>query len=196
MFRAKQRGTGWEMAESTSGVAPSKRLDIQAEMRRALERSEFRLHYQPQVNLSARRVAGVEALLRWEHPQRGLVAPAEFIPEAEESGLIVMIGEWVIEESCRQLASWRQAGACDEDLLMSVNLSARQLGDRRLLDVVQNSLDRHEHFPGPAVPRDHREHRLGQPRARQSHAAPDQGTRDDARARRFRHRPLVAGDAR
>jgi diguanylate cyclase (GGDEF)-like protein len=144
MFLAKQRGTGREMAEGTSGVGPSKRLDIQAEMRRALERSEFRLHYQPQVNLAARRVAGVEALLRWEHPQRGLIAPAEFIPEAEESGLIVMIGEWVIEESCRQLASWRQAGTCDDDLLMSVNLSARQLADGRLVDVIERSLQGNE----------------------------------------------------
>jgi EAL domain-containing protein (putative c-di-GMP-specific phosphodiesterase class I) len=147
MFRAKQRGTGWEMAEGTSGLAPSRRLDTQAEMRRALERSEFSLHYQPQVNLAARRVAGVEALLRWEHPQRGLIAPGDFIPEAEESGLIVMIGEWVIAESCRQLASWRQAGTCDDDMVMSVNLSARQLADRRLVEAIGESLERNSIAP-------------------------------------------------
>jgi diguanylate cyclase (GGDEF)-like protein len=142
MFRAKQRGSSWELAEGTSGLAPSKRLDIQAELRRALERTEFQLHYQPQVELTSHRVAGVEALLRWDHPQRGLVPPAEFIPEAEESGLIVMIGEWVIAESCRQLASWRDARTCDEDLVMSVNLSARQLADRRLVEVVEDGLRR------------------------------------------------------
>jgi diguanylate cyclase (GGDEF)-like protein len=141
MFRAKQRGTGSEIAEGTGGRASSKRLDIQAELRRALERAEFRLHYQPQVDFAAGGVDAVEALLRWEHPHRGLVAPSEFIPEAEASGLIVMIGEWVIQESCRQLATWRAAGTCGADLVMSVNLSSRQLADARLVGVVRQSLE-------------------------------------------------------
>jgi len=95
-------------------------------MRNALEREEFVLHYQPQVDLKTGRIVGVEALLRWVHPERGLIPPMEFIPVAEETGLIVPIGEWVLREACRTAAAWgRRFGP----LTMAVNVSARQLSD-------------------------------------------------------------------
>ncbi len=140
MFRAKQRGSSWELAGPATGALPSRGLEIQAELRRALERVEFQLHYQPQMDLLTQRVSGVEALLRWKHPQRGLVLPDEFIPEAEQSGLIVAIGEWVIAEACRQLGGWRRAGLCEDELVMSLNLSPRQLADKRLVDIIDESL--------------------------------------------------------
>jgi len=101
------------------------------DLRRALERNELRLHYQPIVRLDDGRVTGFEALIRWEHPERGLVGPGEFIDLAEETGLIVPMGRWVFETACRQLVWWHQQGA---DVTVSVNLAARQLAEPTLPD--------------------------------------------------------------
>jgi EAL domain-containing protein (putative c-di-GMP-specific phosphodiesterase class I) len=111
------------------------RLDLERDLRQALENGEFLLHYQPQVNLASGAIVGVEALVRWQQPERGIVSPGEFIPVAEETGLIVQLGEWVLREACRQAQAWRDAGL--PDLSMSVNLSARQF---RAPDLVQTIL--------------------------------------------------------
>jgi diguanylate cyclase (GGDEF)-like protein/PAS domain S-box-containing protein len=108
-------------------------LRMEADLRRAIERSELRVHYQPIVSLSTGRIAGVEALARWQHPTRGLVSPAEFIPMAEETGLILPIGRWVLGEACRQMVLWRDAFGVSYPLEVAVNLSGRQLA---LPDVV------------------------------------------------------------
>ncbi|MFC5529374.1 putative bifunctional diguanylate cyclase/phosphodiesterase [Cohnella yongneupensis] len=106
------------------------KLTIQHELRRALHNEEFRLHYQPQYDLASGQIVGLEALIRWQHPERGLVSPGEFIPAAEESGMIVPLGDWVIEEACRQNKQWQLAGL--PRIPVSVNLSFRQFSHKNL----------------------------------------------------------------
>ena len=112
------------------------------DLRRALDQGQFRLFYQPEVELSTRRIIGLEALIRWEHPERGLIAPMDFIPSAEECGMILPIGDWGLAEACTQIQKW-----CDEDLRhrslrVCVNLSARQFAREGLADHVENLLRR------------------------------------------------------
>lgn len=112
-------------------------LILEASLRKALDRHEFQLHYQPQVDLASGRIVGVEALLRWRHPDMGMISPASFIPLAEEIGEIVRIGAWVLEEACRQVKQWRELG---HELKVSVNLSARQFRQRDLPGLVRGAL--------------------------------------------------------
>ena len=112
---------------------------IEADLARALERGELLLDYQPQVDARDGRVAAVEALLRWRHPQRGLISPAIFIPAAERTGLIVPIGDWVLRAACLQSRRWLDEGLAP--VRMAVNLSARQFSDKRLARRVEESLD-------------------------------------------------------
>jgi diguanylate cyclase (GGDEF)-like protein len=111
------------------------RLAFESNLRHALEDRQFEIHYQPKVDCKTGRVTGVEALLRWRHPDLGLVLPSKFIPVAEETGLIVPIGRWVLRNACRQLMAWRRAGL--PPMRMAVNLSGRQFADDRLLDDVR-----------------------------------------------------------
>jgi EAL domain-containing protein (putative c-di-GMP-specific phosphodiesterase class I)/CheY-like chemotaxis protein len=111
---------------------------MEASMRRALERGEFLLHYQPKVDLASGAICGIEALLRWAQPGKGLVSPAEFIPVLEDTGLIVPVGEWVTREACRQIASWQQAGL--EVPPVAVNLSARQFQQKNLVGMMRDIL--------------------------------------------------------
>jgi len=115
------------------------RLALQSDLGAAVADEQLFLHYQPIFDLASKRVVGVEALVRWRHPQRGVVAPASFIPLAEESRLIVPIGRWVLEEACRQAAAWRAGGL---DLGISVNVSAYQLGRREFAEDVHSALER------------------------------------------------------
>jgi diguanylate cyclase (GGDEF)-like protein/PAS domain S-box-containing protein len=114
------------------------RLELVADLRRACVEEEFVLHYQPIVELESRRVVGVEALVRWQHPTRGLLQPADFVALAEETGQIVEIGRWVLQEACRQAASWRAQFGCD--LSVSVNVSPRQIRQSGLVDDVRAAL--------------------------------------------------------
>jgi len=102
------------------------RLEQEADLRRALERGEFHIAYQPIVDIASGSILAVEALLRWDHPERGLLHPSEFIPLADETGLIVPLGRWVIEEACRQVSHWQDVYPAARSLQVSVNLSARQ----------------------------------------------------------------------
>lgn len=125
MYRAKEAGRNtYQFFDEQMNVEAIEYLAMKNGLRRAVERGEFVLHYQPQINLASGAVVGVEALLRWSHPELGVVAPARFIPVAEESGLIVPIGEWVMREACRQAVAWKRAGL--PELIMAVNLSAVQ----------------------------------------------------------------------
>ena len=112
------------------------RIDMENDLRRAIERGELRLHYQPLIDLMTDRIVGFEALVRWQHPVRGLVPPLSFIPLAEETGLIVPLGRWVLETACRQAKLWGEARRGGPPLMMSVNLSARQFGQPDLVDQV------------------------------------------------------------
>ncbi|CDM24002.1 diguanylate cyclase/phosphodiesterase [Castellaniella defragrans 65Phen] len=122
------------------------RLSLEAEMRRALERGEFRVHYQPQLHLYERAVTGLEALVRWQHPERGLIAPGAFIALAEESGLIVPLGNWVLREVGRQMRAWLDEGRAPG--YVAVNLSALQLGSEGFVDSVQAVLRENGLAPG------------------------------------------------
>jgi diguanylate cyclase (GGDEF)-like protein/PAS domain S-box-containing protein len=114
------------------------KLTIQHELYRAIQQQEFLLYYQPQFNLMTGEMVGMEALLRWQHPDRGIISPGEFISAAEESGIIVQLGEWVIEEACRQNKAWQDAGL--RGIPVSVNLSLRQFAQRNLTDKVAGVL--------------------------------------------------------
>ncbi len=127
LYRAKLAGGAARVVFDPGMTAPAtQRLILELDLRRALEREEFVVHYQPQVAPATGRIAGLEALVRWQHPRRGLVLPTEFIPLAEETGLILPLGEWVLATACRQAARWRERCPDDPPPLLSVNLSARQ----------------------------------------------------------------------
>jgi diguanylate cyclase (GGDEF)-like protein/PAS domain S-box-containing protein len=147
MYHAKAEGrdaTRFFTAELNERA--QRRLLLESELRHANERDELSLHYQPRVDSRSGRVMGVEALLRWRHPELGQVAPAQFIPIAEESGLIVQIGDWVIDAACRQQSQWRNQGA--EVPQVSINVSVLQLRDGRLLDTMRDALERYALPPG------------------------------------------------
>ncbi len=140
LHEAKARGRARHQMfdEGLRGVALN-RLETENGLRRALDRGEFRVFYQPVVDLSQGAVKGMEALIRWEHPERGLVPPLDFIPLAEETGLIVPIGEWVLAQACEQARRWREDGA-DPSFFVSVNLSGRQLSSPDLHEAVADAL--------------------------------------------------------
>lgn len=141
MYGAKREGRNTYRFFTSQMQAQSMRvLELENALRRALERQQLSLHYQPQVDTSTGRVLGVEALLRWQHPQLGAISPAEFIPVAENSGLIWPIGEWVLQTAAHQLKQWRNKGLLQ--LTMAVNLSARQFHQPQLADMVRRVLQR------------------------------------------------------
>ncbi|HEX6154741.1 MAG TPA: diguanylate cyclase, partial [Burkholderiales bacterium] len=139
MYRAKQTGrNAYQFFTAEINQRSRARVQLGAELRKALERDEFALFYQPRYELASRRAVGAEALLRWNHPERGFVSPAEFIPVLEEGGLIVQVGEWAIRRACSDLRAWQAAGC--EITWVSVNLSARQFRqhdlDKRIREII------------------------------------------------------------
>jgi diguanylate cyclase (GGDEF)-like protein/PAS domain S-box-containing protein len=143
MYRAKARGRNcFEIFRHDSDSDLRGRLDLEIELREAIEREELELHYQPIVSVVSGAVTGVEALVRWRHPIRGLVPPGDFIPLAEESGLVLPLGAWVLEEACRQGKAWNDGHLGAEDLVVSVNLSPRQFRQPDLVEQVAAVLRR------------------------------------------------------
>ncbi|MBI1964771.1 MAG: EAL domain-containing protein [Betaproteobacteria bacterium] len=140
MYLAKEEGkNNFQFYSENIKVQSLERLTLETSLRRALERNEFFLHYQAKLDLKTRQVTGVEALLRWQHPDLGLVAPVQFIPIAEETGLIVPIGKWVLQTACAQNVAWQREGL--PPLCMAVNLSARQFADENLLADITAALE-------------------------------------------------------
>jgi diguanylate cyclase (GGDEF)-like protein len=141
MYAAKQRGRArCELFGKPHRERMTERLRVEQDMRRAVERGEFETHYQPIVTLEDGRAVAVEALVRWRHPERGLIYPGDFIAVAEETGLIVQLGTHVLQDACAQLASWDESGGPLSGVSASVNLSARQLPQADLLTIVDQAL--------------------------------------------------------
>jgi diguanylate cyclase (GGDEF)-like protein len=141
LYRAKERGRArHELFDHRMRVRVVKRLTLENELRRAIDQGQLRLHYQPLVDIDNHRVAALEALVRWDHPERGLLGPAEFIPVAEETGLIVPLGVWVLEEACQQWARWQRQVAGRSPVTMAVNVSTHQLARPHFEEAVQEAL--------------------------------------------------------
>ena len=146
MYQAKALGRGrCELFTPSLRVRAMELLHLEKDLRAALERGELQLHYQPIVCLEDSRIIGLEALLRWRHPHKGLIPPLEFIPLAEETGLIIPIGEWVLRAACLQLKGWLDEGI--EPLRMAINVSAIQLKDPGFVDMVTAVIARTEIKP-------------------------------------------------
>jgi diguanylate cyclase (GGDEF)-like protein len=140
MYRAKDLGRNrFQFFTADVHERVRRRMELESSLRQALERDEFELYFQPQVSVSQGGIQGVEALLRWRHPERGLVSPAHFIPFAEETGLIVPIGEWVLARACAQNKAWQDAGL--PRIPIAVNMSARQCEQENVAQVVRRALE-------------------------------------------------------
>ncbi len=141
MYRAKQSGKAcYKVFDTSMHAWAVARLDLERDLRQAIARGEMRLYYQPIVRLATRRIVGLEALLRWQHPQRGTILPAEFIPLAEETGLIVPLGRWALRTACRQAATWHRAHPSGDPVAINVNLSATQFQQPNLIAEVADAL--------------------------------------------------------
>ena len=149
MYEAKSSGKSQcRLFESTMHEQATERLDIESELRRALDRDEISLRYQPIVEIRSGVLVGFEALARWSHPRMGMVPPSQFIPIAEETGLIVPIGQAVLEMGCRQLSEWKSRHANCDGWTVSVNISSRQLTHDGLVESIQRTIDRENLLPG------------------------------------------------
>jgi diguanylate cyclase (GGDEF)-like protein len=141
MYRAKAQGrAGYAVFDKAMHEQAMARLHLEADLRQALDQQKFELHYQPIVRLSDRCITGFEALVRWHHPVHGLVSPGEFIPLAEETGLIIRLDQWVLGEACRQLAAWQKEFVANPPLSVSVNLSGRHFGHPDLIENITGVL--------------------------------------------------------
>ena len=142
MYRAKNKGKArYEVFDTKMSAAALSRLQLEIELRQAVKLDQLRLDYQPLMDLGSDRIIGMEALVRWEHPDKGLISPSDFIPIAEESGMISPIGQWVLEEACRQAKKWQTQFPLLWPLKMSVNLSARQFQGNDIVQEIANVLE-------------------------------------------------------
>ncbi|MGE5506328.1 MAG: PAS domain S-box protein [Actinomycetota bacterium] len=147
MYHAKSNGkNNYQFFSTAMNEATVERVRVELDLRKALVDKQFEVHYQPQLCTADSRICSFEALVRWRHPERGLLSPAGFIPIAEETGLIEDLGAWVLDEACRQLAAWRKDSF--GGLRVAVNLSAHQLRSPGLVDLVRQTMDRHGIGPG------------------------------------------------
>ncbi|MGH8532827.1 MAG: GGDEF/EAL domain-containing response regulator [Gammaproteobacteria bacterium] len=138
-YSKRHGGNGYEFYSKDINARASERLSLENQLRRALEREEILLHYQPKVDVGAGHIVGAEALVRWHHPELGMVSPAKFVPLAEESGLIVPLGEWVLREACKECKAWQHLGL--QQLGIAVNVSSVQFKKGGLLQVLRSALE-------------------------------------------------------
>ncbi|OIP68671.1 MAG: two-component system response regulator [Oscillatoriales cyanobacterium CG2_30_44_21] len=143
MYRAKEHGRNrYEVFNPTMHQEALEKLRLENDLRRAIDRHEFTLHYQPIVCLQSRQILGFEALIRWQHPEKGLIYPVDFVPFAEDVGMIVAIDQWVMQESCAQLKAWQDQYSLAQVLVMNVNLSARQFNQPNLTSQIKDILEK------------------------------------------------------
>ena len=143
MYMAKNQGKGRHIVfENKMHEAVIKRIELEADMRRAIEREEFTLHYQPIIDLRSQSIMGIEALVRWNHPQHGLIPPDDFIPLAEETKLILPLGRWILETACQQAREWQCQYGSESWLSITVNLSTREFLQKKLVEIVAAALDK------------------------------------------------------
>ncbi len=143
MFRAKASGKAcYAIFDQRMHARAVNRLQWETDLRRAIERQEFQVYYQPIISLETLQLSGFEALIRWQHPQQGLVSPGRFIPIAEETGLIIPMGQWILQEAAQQLKQWQLQFSNYQSLTINVNLSSKQLRDRKLLQTIDEILDK------------------------------------------------------
>lgn len=148
MCRAKEQGDGrYEVYDQAMRSRVLSMLQIENDLRRAIDRKEFHLHYQPIVSLNTGKVCGFESLVRWQHQRDGLTYPDKFISIAEDSGLILQLGHWVLDEACRQMSIWLKEYSCAEPFTMSVNLSVKQLIQTELVEQIRNTLTKYQLDP-------------------------------------------------
>jgi len=141
LYEAKRKGRArFEIFESDMNNRALERLHLESDLRKALERKEFQVYYQPVVDLTTGNIVKMEALIRWQHPERGLLNPIQFIPVAEETGMIVPIGQWVLQQACHQAVEWHESYHSDPPLIISVNLSARQFVHPKLVMEIAQTL--------------------------------------------------------
>jgi len=144
MYQAKKQGRGrYAIFDPEMLQHVMTRLELEGDLRKALERREFFVHYQPILNLETRRITGFEALVRWQHPRRGMTLPSDFIPIAEETGLIVPLGDWVLDEACRQISIWHKQYPTAPPLTMSVNFSTKQCAETNFIEKIVATLQKH-----------------------------------------------------
>lgn len=141
MYCAKRSATGYALFEPHMHLAVRSSLQLETELHQSLARQELVVHYQPIFDIQSQQIRGFEALVRWQHPVDGLVSPDKFIPIAEETGLIIPIGEWVLKEACHQMRKWQQQINLPENVFISVNLSVQQFNEPRLLQRIDNTLE-------------------------------------------------------
>jgi diguanylate cyclase (GGDEF)-like protein len=146
MYHAKAQGkNNYQYYKESMNAAAIKRLALEGDIRRAMERNEFMLYYQPQVDALEGRMIGVEALIRWHHPEKGMVPPSDFIPLAEQSGLIIPISEWIIETACSQSRKWRQEGL--SPIPISINLTSHQFRQHNFIKTISQAIREHDLAP-------------------------------------------------
>lgn len=146
LYSAKEKGrSNYQFFENKMNKIVAKRMAMVNLLRKALDEGQFELHYQPQINLQTQRLCGVEALIRWQHPELGLLPPNDFIPLLEETGLIIPVGEWVLHSACRQFDSWQAAGI--SPVRMAVNMSVRQFRQLQLTEIIKSALDKTTMYP-------------------------------------------------
>ena len=189
VYLAKAAGPGGYVLNHLENEGALSKLSLSTRLRKAVEQQDWALHYQPLIDLFSGDMFGVEALIRWPDPSGGLVPPGDFIPLAEEMGLIEAIGAWVVEEICRQDAIWRAEGL---ELEIGFNLSPRQLWQPDPVAPDRRSDRERGHRSAADHGRDHRVDRDARPRPHARRAPRVQGPRAEARDRRLRHRVLVA----